>query len=189
MNYQEIFKIVLKEKQKGIPIKDTLEKLTGSRHNANFYKNITIKQRTQLTKARELTEKQKTEFMDLYLNKRVGASVLARKYRIRTKKALDFANTLTTDYKRSRQNHDRKLTKYQVIKIIITYAKYGNNFSRWNEGITQKELAIKYNIEPCNVNNILHGRSWKHIFQGAKKKYNKEILSITEKERILSNSL
>lgn len=49
------------------------------------------------------------------------------------------------------QRKDAKLTEKDVIAI------------RSNRQLTQKELAIKYNITPRHIRTILSRRSWKHV--------------------------
>jgi transcriptional regulator with XRE-family HTH domain len=168
IDYQRLFKIVYKNKENGISIKDTLAQELGYTHSANFYKSISPKQRERLSQLKGLTEKNKTEFKKLYLEG-WSAAKLARKYNVRTKTALSFAENCTDDYVRSLKNPNRKLTKYQVIKILI---------STMRDGVMQKDLAVKYGVSASNISNICCGRHWKHIFQGVKEKYNTEILSI-----------
>jgi DNA-directed RNA polymerase specialized sigma subunit len=65
------------------------------------------------------------------------------------------------------------------------------NFSKINEEIatrililymsgemTQKMIAEIYNLHQSTVSYICTGKTWKHLFQGVKQQYNKEILKI-----------
>lgn len=62
-----------------------------------------------------------------------------------------------------------KLTETSVKKILI---------SRMKGGCSQKEIANRYNVDQSTVSRILRGKTWKHLFQGVKKKYKKEILNL-----------
>jgi uncharacterized membrane protein YkoI len=169
IDYQKIYKKCLANKQKGISIKETIEQELGHRDTGNFYKAITPNQKIKLKNAKGLSEKQKEEFKKLYLEDGKTMSFLRDKYKIRTKKAIEYINSFSGEYSRSFKNHNRKLTKYQVIKILIERMKYGT---------LQRELAEKYNVSESRISCICTGRDWKHIFQGVKQKYNTEILSL-----------
>lgn len=121
---------------------------------------------------RQLSDAEKEEFKALHL-KGHSATSLARKYKMRNKTALDFINSCSGEYSKSFMNAKRKLTKYQVIKILIERMKYGT---------LQKDLAKKYNVSDSRISIICTGREWKHVFQGVKDKYNTEILSIKSPE-------
>lgn len=169
IDYQKIYKKALTNKHKGISIKDTIEKELGHRDTGNFYKALDVSQKTKLKNAKGLSEKQKEEFKRLYLEEGYTMSQLRNKYKIRTKTALDFINSVSGEYSLSFKNHNRKLTKYQVIKILIERMKYGT---------LQRELAEKYNVTDSLISAICNGYHWKHIFQGVKEKYNHETLSL-----------
>jgi len=169
IDYQKIYKKVLSNKLKGISIKDTIEEELGHRDTGNFYKALTSEQKDKLKNAKYLSEKQKEEFKHLYLEEGYTMSQLRDKYRIRTKTSIEYINSVSGEYSRSFKNYNRKLTKYQVIKILIERMKYGT---------LQKELAKKYNVSNSLISSICNGHHWKHIFQGVKKKYNLEILSL-----------
>ena len=44
--------------------------------------------------------------------------------------------------------------------------------------MTQKMIAEMYNLDQSTISNICTGKSWKHLFQGVKEEYKKEILNI-----------
>lgn len=111
------------------------------------------------------------EFKRLYLEEGRTARQLREHYSIRTKTCLELTHLITPEYTRSLKNCNRKLTKYQVTKMLI---------ERMRDGVKQADLAKKYGIAPCTVSNICAGRHWKHIWQGIKQKYNDEILSVRE---------
>jgi hypothetical protein len=167
IDYKKIYRKALINKRKGVSIKETINQELGHRDTGNFYKAITPNQKTKLKNAKGLSEKQKEEFKKLYLEEGYTMSQLRDKYKIRTKTALDFINSVSGEYSRSFKNHNRKLTKYQVIKILIERMKYGT---------LQRELAEKYNVTDSLISAICNGHHWKHIFQGVKDKYNHETL-------------
>lgn len=169
IDYQKIYKKALTNKEIGISIKDTIESFLGHRDTANFYKALNEAQRNNLKYAKNLSDKQKLEFKRLYIEDGYTMSQLRDKYKIRTKTAIDYVNSFSSEYSRSLKNHNRKLTKYQVIKILIERMKYGT---------LQRELAKKYGVTDSLISSICNGHHWKHVFQGVKKKYNKEILSL-----------
>jgi hypothetical protein len=173
IDYKKIYKKALKNKINGISIKDTIEQELGYRNTSNFYKSLTKNQKEKLKKAKGLSKKQKEEFTKLYLQDGITMSFLRDKYKISTKTAIDFINSVSGEYSRSFKNHNRKLTKYQVIKILIERMKYGT---------LQSELAKKYNVSDSRISCICTGRDWKHIFQGVREKYNNELLSLRTNE-------
>lgn len=62
-----------------------------------------------------------------------------------------------------------KLTKSKVKQILLL---------RIRDGIYQKDIAEKFNIHQSTVSNICAGKTWKHLFQKIKNKYNQEFLKI-----------
>lgn len=169
IDYQKIYNKALTNKDNGISIKDTIESFLGHRDTGNFYKALNETQRNNLKNVKKLSNKQKLEFKRLYIEEGYTMSELRDKYHIRTKTAIDFVNSFSDEYSRSFKNYNRKLTKYQVIKILIERMKYGT---------LQRELAKKYGVTDSLISAICNGHHWKHVFQGVKKKYNKEILSL-----------
>jgi hypothetical protein len=169
IDYQKIYKKALSNKQKGISITDTIQQELGYKKTGNFYKALTEEQKNKLKNAKYLSEKQKDEFKRLYTEEGYTMSQLRDKYRIRTKTAIEYINSVSGEYSRSFKNHNRKLTKYQVIKILIERMRYGAR---------QIDLANKYQVSDRNISSICTGRHWKHIFQGVKQKYNTELLYI-----------
>jgi len=125
---------------------------------------IEIKPRNTLSK---MTKKDKILFMKIC--EKHGVRKAAAKFKMKLGHACQLQRDLTDGYVRSLKNHNRKLTKYQVIKILIETMR---------GEVKQKDLAIKYNVSACNISNICAGRNWKHVFQGVQKKYNSELLSI-----------
>lgn len=61
-----------------------------------------------------------------------------------------------------------KLSNMSVKRIIILRLKYG---------LTQRRIAKLFDVDQSTISKMFNGHSWKHLFQGAKKKYNQEILS------------
>ena len=68
-----------------------------------------------------------------------------------------------------------KLSNLSVKRIMVMRLKYG---------MTQQSIANLFDIDQSTVSNICTGKSWKHLFQGAKKKYNKEILNYVGTKKI-----
>ncbi len=117
-----------------------------------------------------MSKKDKKQFKEMCLTHNI--EVVANKFNMRLGDACKLQRELTDGYVRSEKNPNRKLTKYQVIKILI---------ERMRDGAKQIDLANKYHVSACNISNICAGRHWKHVFQGVKNKYNPEILSILER--------
>jgi hypothetical protein len=127
-------------------------------------------QRSSVRRISSFTDADKRQFIEL--NQSLNINEIAKHFKMRIGDACTLQRELCNEYALSFKNHNRKITKYQATKILV---------ERLRDGVPQKDLAIKYGIAPCNVSNICAGRSWKHIFQGAKKRYNDEILSIADK--------
>lgn len=70
---------------------------------------------------------------------------------------------------RSLKNKTRKLNANQVRQIL--YEVLIDRQSR-------AELAKRYKVKVPTITAIIKGYNWKHVFQGFKKKYNNEILSV-----------
>lgn len=112
----------------------------------------------------------KEKIKHLYIVENKSIDEIRSVFKCRTSIIIDCVKSfMGKENLKSLNNHKRKLTKYQVIKILI---------STMRDGVMQKDIAKKFNVSACNISNICAGRSWKHLFQGAKKKYNKEVLSI-----------
>ena len=109
-----------------------------------------------------LSDIEKEEFKVLYLEKGMTMTELRKRYSVRTKTAMDYINSVSNELPKSFKNHNRKLTKYQVSKILIERIKLGT---------LQKELANKYNVSESRISCICTGRDWKHVFQEVKDKY------------------
>jgi Mor family transcriptional regulator len=101
--------------------------------------------------------------------KEKGIHKVAKDFKMRGSDACELQKRFIDGYVFSVKNHNRKLSKYQVIKILIEKMKYGAR---------NVDLAEKYGVSPTNIYNICRGFHWKHVFQGVKEKYNKEILSV-----------
>lgn len=120
------------------------------------------------SKAHNLSDSEKEEFIKLCKTENITA--VAKKFKMRIGLACKVQRELTpNEYLLSHKNKNRKLTKYQVIRILIEVMR---------DNAMQKDIAEKYGVAPCTISNICKDRHWKHVFQGAKKRYNKEILSI-----------
>jgi hypothetical protein len=128
---------------------------------------IEIKPRNTLSL---MTKKDKERFIKMCLKNNI--KFVANEFCMRLGDACKLQRELTDGYVRSLKNPNRKLTKYQVIKILV---------ERMRDGRKQIDLANKYNVSACNISNICAGRHWKHVFQGVREKYNPEILSVLER--------
>lgn len=114
-----------------------------------------------------MSKKDKEQFKKMCLTHNI--EIVAKSFSMRIADACKLQRELTDGYVRSIKNANRKLTKYQVIKILV---------ERMRDGARQIDLANKYQVSASNVSNICAGTHWKHVFQGVKEKYNSEILSI-----------
>ncbi len=167
ISFDDLFERVFNERKNGKSVRIFLREI--GKDQGNFYKRMSQNQKERLSSLKCFSTTQKEEFKILYLNGKVGVTELAKKYHVRTKVAVDFAHEITDEYLRSLKNHNRKLSKYQVTKMLVEHMR---------DGARQIDLSEKYGISASNVSNICAGRHWKHLFQGAKNRYKKEILSI-----------
>lgn len=75
---------------------------------------------------------------------------------------------LNPDSRKGEKCLSSKLTEDDVHSIL--------NDARYNN-MTNKDICIKYNLHPSTVSDIIHGRTWKHIYL----QYNMENFSLNSK--------
>ena len=119
----------------------------------------------------KLTQDQIKEIVTLWIDKNMTSKEIAKLYPVNFNHIQRVCkNYIPNDlYIRSYKSGSRKLSAFQVKKILIERLKLGT---------TYKELGNKYKVSAAAIRLICIGENWKHVFQHCNKKYNTEILSI-----------
>jgi DNA-binding XRE family transcriptional regulator len=116
-----------------------------------------------------------------YESSKVTMKELANEYNVTMTTICRLVKDIETDNKKRGTGaieHDcnfTKLSNLSVKRIMVMRLKYG---------MTQITIAKLFDIDQSTVSNICTGKSWKHLFQGAKEKYNKEILNYVGTKKI-----
>jgi DNA-binding transcriptional regulator LsrR (DeoR family) len=100
---------------------------------------------------------------------------LSKKYNVTTTTIYRHLKDIDSDNKKRGKG---KVSKYcnwtkideEIAKRILILYMSGQ--------MTQKMIAEMYNLHQTTVSYLCRGKTWKHIFQGVKEEYNKEILSL-----------
>lgn len=117
------------------------------------------------------------------IQKRYGSSKitmheLAREFNITATHVCRLVKDIDTDNKKrgtgsiSKYCNWTKINEDIATRILILYM---------SGQMTQKMIAEMYNLHQSTVSHICRGKTWKHLFQGVKEKYNKELLSLKVK--------
>ena len=114
------------------------------------------------------------------IKKRYGSSEitmheLAREFNITATHICRLVKDVETDNKKrgtgsiSQYCNWTKINEEIATRILIIYM---------SGQMTQRLIAEMYNLDQSTVSRLCTGKTWKHLFQGVKEKYNKEILKI-----------
>ena len=114
------------------------------------------------------------------IKKRYGSSQitmheLAREFNITATHICRLVKDVETDNKKrgtgsiSQYCNWTKINEEIATRILIIYM---------SGQMTQRLIAEMYNLDQSTVSRLCTGKTWKHLFQGVKEKYNKEILKI-----------
>lgn len=114
------------------------------------------------------------------IQKRYGSSKitmheLAREFNITATHVHRLVKDVDTDNKKrgtgsiSQYCNWTKINEDIATRILILYM---------SGQMTQRMIAEMYNIDQSTVSKLCTGKTWKHLFQGVKEKYNKEILNV-----------
>ena len=114
------------------------------------------------------------------IKKRYGSSEitmheLAREFNITATHICRLVKDVETDNKKrgtgsiSQYCNWTKINEEIATRILIIYM---------SGQMTQRLIAEMYNLDQSTVSRLCTGKTWKHLFQGVKEKYNEEILKI-----------
>jgi DNA-binding transcriptional regulator LsrR (DeoR family) len=114
------------------------------------------------------------------IQKRYGTSdvtmkELAKEFNITETHICRLVKDVETDNKKrgtgsiSQYCNFTKINEEIATRILILYM---------SGQMTQRMIAEMYNLDQSTISKICTGKSWKHLFQGVKEKYNNEILKI-----------
>jgi DNA-binding transcriptional regulator LsrR (DeoR family) len=112
------------------------------------------------------------------IQKRYGTSdvtmkELAKEFNITETHICRLVKDVETDNKKrgtgsiSQYCNFTKINEEIATRILILYM---------SGQMTQRMIAEMYNLDQSTISKICTGKSWKHLFQGVKEKYNNEIL-------------
>ena len=135
----------------------------------------------RFSNAAKLDIHQVKDIQKRYGSSKVTMKELANEYNVTMTTICRLVKDIETDNKKrgtgsiEQDCNFTKLSNLSVKRIMVMRLKYG---------MTQKSIANLFDIDQSTVSNICTGKSWKHLFQGAKEKYNKEILSYVGTRKI-----
>lgn len=113
-----------------------------------------------------------------YSSSEITMEQLANQYNVTTTTIWRKLKNVESDNKKrgsgkvSKYCNWTKINEDIATRILILYMSGQMN---------QKMISEIYNIHQSTVSNICSGKTWKHLFQGVKKNYNKEVLSLNTK--------
>jgi DNA-binding transcriptional regulator LsrR (DeoR family) len=110
-----------------------------------------------------------------YSSSKITMEELANQYNVTTTTIWRKLKNVDSDNKRrgagkvSKYCNWTKINEDIATRILILYM---------SGQMTQRMIAEMYNLHQSTVSHICRGNTWKHLFQGVKEKYNKEILNV-----------
>ncbi len=131
--------------------------------------------------AAKLTLKDIEEIRGLYTTSTITMQHLSERYRV----------TPTTIWRHLKDiGHKNKSRGVGSVEEDCNFTKLNRKQARQillfrlRDGMTQSKIAMRFNVDQSTISNICTGKTWKHLFQGIKKRYNVEQLNIEMKKRI-----
>jgi DNA-directed RNA polymerase specialized sigma subunit len=113
----------------------------------------------------------------IYGESEITMQELAKKYNVSATQIFRLVKNIETDNKKRGTGSVSKFCNFTKIneniatRILILYM---------SGKMTQKAIAQNYNIHQSSVSKLCSGKTWKHLFQGIKEKYNNEFLKISK---------
>lgn len=117
------------------------------------------------------------EIQKRYESSNVTMHELAREFNITATHICRLVKDIETDNKKrgtgsiSQYCNFTKINEEIATRILILYM---------SGQMTQRMIAEMYNLDQSTISKICTGKSWKHLFQGVKEKYNNEILKLRD---------
>lgn len=124
------------------------------------------------TKRSKLTTIQTDEIKSIYAHTDATVKDLCDMYNVSVNTVWRYVSNITPSISKRRSGEKCnfcKIDEYKAKKILTLYM--GGH-------MTQSAISKMFGIHQTNVHNICSGKTWKHLFQGSKYRYNKELLSI-----------
>lgn len=115
------------------------------------------------------------DIQERYGSSNVTMHELAREFNITATHICRLVKDVETDNKKrgtgsiSQYCNWTKINEDIATRILILYM---------SGQMTQRMIAEMYNLNQSTVSRLCTGNTWKHLFQGVKEKYNKEILKL-----------
>ena len=115
------------------------------------------------------------DIQERYGSSNVTMHELAREFNITATHICRLVKDVETDNKKrgtgsiSQYCNWTKINEDIATRILILYM---------SGQMTQRMIAEMYNLDQSTVSRLCTGNTWKHLFQGVKEKYNKEILKL-----------
>jgi len=122
------------------------------------------------TKRSKLTTIQVDEIKSIYAHTDTTIKDLSEMYNVSVNTIWRYVSNITPSISKRRSGEECNFCKIdeRKAKRILTLYMGGH--------MTQYKIAEMFGIHQTTVHNICSGKTWKHLFQGSKYRYNKELL-------------